>query len=353
MLPARSPPIHAGRTSGRPYRRSRPGWQAGTGASPDRVAKPTPEPITVAEGRQLEAIDDHGFPNRRDARPHRRARHGARRRRARPDPAQGLASVAGRQGRRARRDGADHRPRGGGSQRRAGHPDLSRRVAVQAHPAMGRDGPGPARHLGLPARLRERQASAVQRHPDAGPGQEPRARQAPEQFAVHGGHQADHRRAGRDGAVGRLARRRLRQQGRVRARAGGRPGQGDALGRAGVRADAGGGRRLDQLDAELGDLHRAADRRARCRQHQLGQLRVVPDLRAGRLPDAARRPCAVVHVRADPDVQGELRAAHARAAAGAAGCRPEGRGLLLRGGEGPGSASWSRPSRRRASRSGR
>ena len=140
------------------------------------------KPITVAKGRQQEAIDDHGFPNRRDARPHRRARRWRSRRRARPDPAQGLAPVAGRQGRRARRDGADHRARGGGGRRRAGHPDLSRRVAVQAHPAMGRDGPGPARHLGLPARLRERQASAVQRHPDAGPGQEPRARQAPEQF---------------------------------------------------------------------------------------------------------------------------------------------------------------------------
>ena len=150
------------------------------------------------------------------------------------------------------------------------------RVAVQADPAVGRDGRGPARHLGLPARLRERQASAVQRHPDAGPGQEPRARQAAERLAVHGGHQADHRRAGRDGAVGRLARRRLREQGRVRPRAGGRPGQGDALGRAGVRADAGGGRRLDQLDAELGDLHRAADRRARRGQHQLRQLRLVP-----------------------------------------------------------------------------
>ena len=107
--------------------------------------------------------------------------------------------------------------------------------------------------------------------------------------AVHGGHQADHRRAGRDGAVGRLARRRLRQQGRMRARAGERPGQGDARGRPGLRADAGGGRRLDQLDAELRDLHRAADRRARRRQHQLRQLRVVPHLRAGRLPDAARR----------------------------------------------------------------
>ena len=45
---------------------------------------------------------------------------------------------------------------------------------------------------------------------------------------------------------------------------------------------------------------------------------------------------SVVHVRADPDVQGELRAAHARAAAGAHGCRPEGRGLLLRGRPGPG-----------------
>ena len=106
----------------------------------------------------------------------------AQRRRARPDPAQGLAPVAGRQGRRARRDGADHRPRGRGGRRRARHPDLSRRVAVQADPAVGRDGRGPARHLGLPARLRERQAPAVQRHADAGPGQEPRARQAPERF---------------------------------------------------------------------------------------------------------------------------------------------------------------------------
>ena len=41
----------------------------------------------------------------------------------------------------------------------------------------------------------------------------------------------------------------------------------------------------------------------------------------------------------------------AGAAAGAAGRRAEGRGLLLRGGPGPGSRSWSRPSRRRASRS--
>ena len=49
------------------------------------------------------------------------------------------------------------------------------------------------------------------------------------------------------------------------------------------------------------------------------------------------RPGSVVHVRADPDVQGKLRAAHARAAAGAARCRPESRGLLLRGGQGPGS----------------
>ena len=145
----------------------------------------------------------------------RRARRAGERRRSRPDPAQGLAPVARRQGRRARRDGADHRARGDGSRRRAGHPDLSRRVAVQAEPAVGRDGPGPARHLGLPARLRERQAPTVQRHPDAGPGQEPRARQAPERFAVHGGHQADHRRGGRDGAVGRLARRRLREQGRA------------------------------------------------------------------------------------------------------------------------------------------
>ena len=39
---------------------------------------------------------------------------------------------------------------------------------------------------------------------------------------VHGGHQADHRRAGHHGAVRRLARRRLRQQGRLHPRARGR-----------------------------------------------------------------------------------------------------------------------------------
>ena len=58
--------------------------------------------------------------------------------------------------------------------------------------------------------------------------------------------------------------------------------QGDAGRGAGVRADAGGGRRLDQLDAELGDLYRPAAGRARCGQHQLRQLRLLPHLRAGR-----------------------------------------------------------------------
>ena len=197
--------------------------------------------------------------------------------------------MAGRQGRRARRDGADDRQGGRRGRCRARHPGLPRRLAVQAEPAMGRDGRRPARHLGLPARLRQRQASAVQRDADAGPGQEPRARQAPERFGVHGGHQADHRRAGRDGAVRCLARGRLRRQGRLHRRAGRRRGPGDARGRAGVRADARGGRRVDQLDAELGDLHRAADRRARRGQHQLRQLRLLPPLRAGQLPDPARR----------------------------------------------------------------
>ena len=39
---------------------------------------------------------------------------------------------------------------------------------------------GATRYLGVPARLRQRQAPAVQRHPHAGPGQEPRPCQAPE-----------------------------------------------------------------------------------------------------------------------------------------------------------------------------
>ncbi len=181
-------------------------------------------------------------------------------------------------------------------------------LAVQAEPAVGRDGRRPARHLRLPARLRQRQAPAVQRDADARPGQEPRARQAPEQFGVHGRHQEDHRRGGRDGAVRRLAGRWLCQQERLHRRAQGCAGQGDARRRAGLRADARGGRRLDQLDAELGDLHRPADRRARCGQHQLRQLRLLPDLRAGQVPDPARRQRALVHVRADPDVQSELRA---------------------------------------------
>ena len=80
---------------------------------------------------------------------------------------------------------------------------------------------------------------AVQRDPDAGPGQEPRPRQAAERFGLHGRHQEDHRRCRSRCAFRRLAGRRLRLQEDLHPGSQGRRRPGAARGRPGLRADAG------------------------------------------------------------------------------------------------------------------
>ena len=55
-------------------------------------------------------------------------------------------------------------------------------------------------------------------------------------------------------------------------------GSGDARRRSRLRADAGRRRRLDLVDGLVGNLHRHADRRARCHQHLVGFVRLLPPL---------------------------------------------------------------------------
>ena len=94
-------------------------------------------------------------------------------------------------------------------------------------------------------------------------------------------------------AGGRRARRRV-ARGRVRLEARMHPGarrraRADDPGRReGLRADAARRGSLRDLDAELRDLHRDADRRARRDDHEQHQLRLLPTLRAGPVPHRAR-----------------------------------------------------------------
>ena len=238
--------------------------------------------------------------------------------------------MAGRQGRRARRNGADHRSRNQQGQRRPHGQGLSRQVALQAEGTVDGHGQGAARHLGLPARLRQRQAPAVQLDADAGPRQEPRPRRAPQRFALHGRHQEDHQRCRCGRPFRRLAGRRLRLEEELHPRPRDHERAGDPRRRTGFRAYAGRCRRFDLFDAELGNLHSHADRRPRCRQHQFGQFRLVSHLRTGQVPDGTRGLRALVHVRADPDVEEGFRQAQRRAESSRHGGRQEGPGLRLR-----------------------
>ena len=161
-----------------------------------------------------------------------RARRIERERLRRAHDAARVAPVPRRARRRARRDGADHRARREGRERRAGSAGLSRRIALQAERAVECARQRPARHLVLPARLRERQAARLRRHADAGPRAQPRARAAHERLAVHEGHQGADRQGGRDRAGRCLARRRHRLQERLHPQARRHQGPEGALGRA-------------------------------------------------------------------------------------------------------------------------
>ena len=97
-------------------------------------------------------------------------------------------------------------------------PGLSRRLAVQAERPVERHGQRPARHLAVPARLRQRQGAGVQRDADARPDPQPGSRQAHQRLAVHEGHPRRDREARRHRAVRRLVcRRHGVQQGLHRA----------------------------------------------------------------------------------------------------------------------------------------
>ena len=92
---------------------------------------------------------------------------------------------------------------------------------------------------------------------------QPRARQAPERFGVHEGHQGRGRKGRRDRPLRRLARRRLRLVDRVHHHAGERQGPDAARRGPCLRGDAGRRRRVDLVDAVLGNLHRHAAERPR------------------------------------------------------------------------------------------
>ena len=129
-------------------------------------------------------------------------------------------------------------------------------------------GQRPARHLLVPARLRQRQGARVRRDADAGPGAQPRARSAAQQLAVHEGHQGQDRQGRRGRAGRRLARRRGRLQEGLHPQARRHQGPEDPLGRADLRRDVAARRRLDRLDPEQRGLQRAADRRRRRDRYQ-------------------------------------------------------------------------------------
>ena len=182
------------------------------------------------------------------------------------------------------------------------------RLAVQAERPVERHGQRPARHLVLPARLRQRQGARLRRDADA------RAWYAttsvPQKLnnsPVHEGHQGQDRQGRRDRAGRCLARRRGRLQEGLHPQAGRHQGPEDPLGRTDLRRDVAGGRRFDRLDPEQRGLQRAADRRRRRHRHLDRQLRLVPHLRAGQVHHRAGRQRAVVHVRAGADVEEELR----------------------------------------------
>ncbi len=214
-------------------------------------------------------------------------------------------------------------------------------------------GQRPARHLVVSARLRERQGARIRRHADARAGAQPRARGAAGQFQVHEGHQGQDRASRRDRAVGRMARRRRRLQEELHPHAGRHQGPEDPLGGPDVRGDVAGRRRVDRLDPQQRGLQRAADRRRRSHRYQHGQLRLVPDLRAGQVHHRAGRQRAVVHVRAGADVEEELRPPRQEAAGRAAQGRQKGRRTTSPRKARASTTRWSRRSRSTRSRSSR
>ena len=125
----------------------------------------------------------------------------------------------------------------------------------------------------------------------------------------------------------------------------------DPLGRADLRGDVAGGRRLDRLDSV------ATRSTTRCRPASptpptpARQLRLVPHLRAGQVHHRARRQRAVVHVRAGADVEEELRPAQQEAAGRADAGRQEVAGVLRQGKPRASTTRWSRCSRTTRSRS--
>ncbi len=265
-------------------------------------------------GTSRESEDTHG--KRQKVCGARRVDRGIRirRRRRRRDHLAGVAPVSRRQGRRARRHGADGRARGEGCECRSRHPGLSGRLAVQAERPVERHGQRPARHHPLPARLRQRQGARVQRHADAGPGAQSGARPAAQRFAIHEGHPGQDRGGRRDGAVRRVVRRRHGIEARLHQGPRGREGPQIPRRRSDLRIDVAIGRCLHRLGAVERHLQRLPDRRRRGHGHQPRQLRLIPPLRADEMPDRAGRKCPVVHVRADADVEEDLRQARQEAA---------------------------------------
>ena len=114
--------------------------------------------------------------------------------------------------------------------------------------------------------------------------------------------------------------------------------------------DVAGGRRVDRLDPVQRGLQRAADRRGRRDRHQLGQLRLVPHLRAGEVPHRAGRQRAVVHVRAGADVEEELQPPGQEAAGRAARRRARSRRSSSPRRRRASTTRWSRCSRTTTSR---
>ena len=187
--------------------------------------------------------------------------------------AAGLAPVPGRQARRARRHGADDRQGGGRLRHRPHRAGLSGRFAVQAEPAMERDGRRPARHLAVPARLRQRQGADLLGDADARPDPQPGSRQAHQQFRIHEDDPRRDREARRDRAVGCLVRRRHGDQGRLHPGSQGHEGHEVPRRRADLRGDVAGGRRLDRQPAVERNLQRVPDRRRHRHRHQPRHLR--------------------------------------------------------------------------------
>ena len=176
------------------------------------------------------------------------------------------------------------------------HYSYFRSYNLQGAGAVERARQRPARHLLLPPRLCERQGARLRRNPDAGARAQPRAGAPAERFALHAGDQGEDRGSRRDRALRRLARRRRRLERGLHREAGRHQGAEDPLRGADLRRHVAAGRRLHRVDPEQRGLQRAADRGRRCDRYERRQLRLVPPLRAGEMPDGARRERALVHV---------------------------------------------------------